>query len=115
MLGRQGLAPSLTVNAGEQMPCEAPFGDGVREVEPHMLIEKSNGRGMDLIGKSTHVTRMVIRCGPRRVEAAAEVCDGTGRFCVRPIFGRQRLRHRGPGVEGRYIGTDGRPGRVAAE
>src|SRR5271167_1723456 len=109
MLGRQGLAPSLTVNAAEQMPGEALVGDGLRKIQPNMVIEKSYGRAVDLLGVSTHVTHMVIRCGPRRVEAAAEVGDGTGRFCARPIFGRQRLGHRGPGVEWRQIATDGRP------
>jgi hypothetical protein len=52
MLGGQGLASSLTVNAAEQMPCEAPIGDGVRKVKPHLLIEEPFGRGVDPIGVS---------------------------------------------------------------
>jgi hypothetical protein len=55
LTGRQGLPSSLTVNAAEQTPCEALFGDGVRKVKPHMLIEEPHGRGADPIGVSIYL------------------------------------------------------------
>ena len=87
VLGRQGLASSLTVYAAEQMPGEALFGDGVRKVQPDMLIEKSDGSGTGLAGYIDSRNRMVIRCGPRRVEAAAEVRDGARALGAWPTLG----------------------------